>query len=76
MRSKNIFIHDERFLLVTKKGVVVALEWKGGDRVSNDDTAYKVEIGNFWEKLSKGKQRFFLVHTGNVEEVLNELKTI
>lgn len=62
------------FVAVTKKGAVVALEWKGGDRVSNEDTAYKVEIGQMWEKLGKDKQRFFLVHNGNVEETLSELK--
>ena len=64
------------FVAVTKKGAVVALEWKGGDRVSNEDTAYKVEIGEIWEKLGKGKLRFFLVHTGNTEEVLSTLKKL
>ncbi len=44
--------------------------------MSNEDTAYKIEIGEMWEKLGKGKQRFFLVHTGNVEEVLNALKEL
>lgn len=64
------------FVAVTKKGAVVALEWKGGDRVSNEDTAYKVEIGEIWEKLGKGKLRFFLAHTGNTEEVLSALKKL
>lgn len=64
------------FVAVTKKGAVVALEWKGGDRVSNEDTAYKVEIGEIWQKLGKGKLRFFLVHTGNTEEVLSALKKL
>ncbi|HEY4474061.1 MAG TPA: DEAD/DEAH box helicase family protein [Candidatus Paceibacterota bacterium] len=64
------------FVAVTKKGAVVALEWKGGDRVSNEDTAYKVQIGEMWEKLGKGKLRFFLAHTGNVEEVLNAIKKL
>jgi hypothetical protein len=62
------------FVAVTKKGITVALEWKGGDRVGNPDTDYKEEIAAVWEKLGKGKLRFFLVHTGNVEEVLTELK--
>jgi len=64
------------FVAVTKKGNIVALEWKGEDRVSNEDTAYKVEIGNVWEKLGGGKTHFFLVHNGNTEEVLNKLKTL
>ena len=64
------------FIAVTKKGTMVALEWKGGDRVSNEDTQYKVEIGETWEKLGANKLCFFLVHTGNVEEVLKTLKEL
>lgn len=64
------------FVAVTKKGNIVALEWKGEDRISNDDTAYKVKIGNIWEKLGRGKTHFFLVHNGNVEDVLNKIKNL
>jgi len=64
------------FVAVTKKGNIVALEWKGEDRISNEDTAYKVEVAKEWEKLGKGKLKFFLAHNGNVDEVLNELKTL
>lgn len=62
------------FVAVTKKGNIIALEWKGADRVSNEDTGYKVQIGEEWTRLGKGKQHFFLVHTGNVEEVLNQVR--
>ncbi len=61
------------FVAVTKKGNIVALEWKGEDRISNEDTAYKVEIAKEWEKLGKGNLHFFLVHNGNTEEVLTKL---
>lgn len=71
---KNKFYPD--FVAQTKRGKVIALEWKGGDRVSNEDTAYKVEIGGKWAELGKGKLYFFLVHNGNIEEVLNDLKKI
>ncbi|MDE2037777.1 MAG: DEAD/DEAH box helicase family protein [Patescibacteria group bacterium] len=64
------------FVAVTKKGNIVALEWKGEDRISNEDTAYKVEIAKEWEKLGKGKLHFFLVHNGNAEEVLNAIKNL
>lgn len=64
------------FVAMTKKGNIVALEWKGEDRISNEDTAYKVEIGNIWEKLGRGKTHFFLVHNGNVEEVLGKLTSL
>ena len=63
------------FIAKTKKDNVLALEWKGGDRVSNEDTAYKVEIGNIWAKLGN-KLHFYLIHTKNIEEVLNEIKEL
>ncbi len=64
------------FIAVTKKGAIIALEWKGEDRVSNEDTQYKEEIGKIWETLGKGKLNFFLVHNGNVEEVLKSLTNL
>jgi hypothetical protein len=64
------------FVAVTKKGNIVALEWKGEDRVGNPDTNYKEEIAKIWEKLGRGKTHFFLVHNGNVEGILKELKEL
>ena len=64
------------FVAVTKKGTLIALEWKGEDRVSNEDTAYKIEIGEIWEKLGGNKSRFFMVHNGNVEEVLRGVREL
>jgi superfamily II DNA or RNA helicase len=64
------------FVAVTKKGNISALEWKGEDRITNADTAYKVEIGNLWASLGKGKLHFFLVNNGNIEETLTKLKEL
>lgn len=72
--KKNKFYPD--FVAVTKKGATIALEWKGEDRMSNEDTAYKTEIGDLWAKLSSPKTHFFLVHNGNIERVLSELKEL
>lgn len=72
--QKNKFYPD--FIAMTKKGNLVALEWKGEDRISNEDTGYKVEIAEVWEKLGKGKLKFFLVHNKNIEEVLSEIKVL
>lgn len=69
--KKNKFYPD--FVALTKKGNIVALEWKGEDRVSNEDTEYKNVIGDMWAKLGQSKLHFFLVHNGNVEEVLSTL---
>jgi type III restriction enzyme len=70
---KNKFYPD--FIAVTKKGNILALEWKGKDRVSNEDTQYKVKLAEEWTKLDK-KLHFFLVHVDNIEEVLNEIKEL
>lgn len=72
--KKNKFYPD--FIAVTNHGSCLALEWKGEDRISNEDTSYKEEIGLLWEKLSKGNNFFFLVHIKNIEAVLNKIKSL
>jgi len=72
--KRNKFYPD--FVAVTKKGNIIALEWKGEDRVSNEDTEYKIVIGKIWAKFGKGKLHFFLVHNRNIEEVLTKLKEL
>lgn len=72
--QRNKFYPD--FIALTKKGNVLLLEWKGEDRISNEDTEYKQKLGEIWEKLGKGKLDFFLVHNGNIEEILNEIKKL
>lgn len=64
------------FVAITDKGNIVAFEWKGEDRKDNPDTIYKKDLGKIWEILGKGKLHFFLVHNGNVEEVLKEIKKL
>ncbi len=72
--KKNKFYPD--FVALTKNGNTVALEWKGEDRISNEDTEYKTAIADIWAKFGKGKLHFFLVHNGNIEEVLSGLKEL
>ncbi len=71
--KKNKFYPD--FIALTKKGNIIALEWKGEDRISNEDTQYKEEIGNIWSSLDKNLH-FFLVHNKNIDEILNKLKEL
>lgn len=72
--QRNKFYPD--FIALTKKGNILLLEWKGEDRISNEDTEYKIELGGMWEKLGNKKLYFFLVHNGNIEEVLNKIKEL
>jgi superfamily II DNA or RNA helicase len=71
---RNKFYPD--FIALTSKGNILALEWKGEDRVSNEDTRYKEEIARVWEQMGKDKLHFFLVHNKNVEEVLTKIKQL
>lgn len=72
--QKNRFYPD--FIALTNKGNILVLEWKGEDRVSNEDTQYKEQVAEIWQQLGKGKLYFFLVHNGNVEEVFTKLKSV
>ncbi|MFZ5954923.1 MAG: DEAD/DEAH box helicase [Nanoarchaeota archaeon] len=71
--KKNKFYPD--FIAVTKNNNIIVLEWKGEDRKSNEDTQYKEEIGKIWESIDKNLH-FFLVHNGNIEEILSKLKNL
>jgi hypothetical protein len=71
---KNNFFFD--FIAFTKKGNIIAIEWKGEDGVRNEDTEYKVFVGEICAKLGKSKLLFFLVHNGNMEEILIRLKEL
>ena len=64
------------FVAVTDKGNILAIEWKGEHLISNEDTAYKVELAKEWERLGDGKLHFFLVSNDNVDEVLNKIKVL
>lgn len=58
------------FIIKTKKGVYVLAEYKGEDRITNEDTQYKVELGEYWQGLTNGKHRFLLVTRKNIDESL------
>ena len=72
--QKNKFYPD--FVVLTNKGNILALEWKGEDRVSNEDTKYKEEIAKVWEKLGEDNLHFFLVYNKNIEEVLKNIRRL
>ncbi|OGE31928.1 hypothetical protein A2631_02285 [Candidatus Daviesbacteria bacterium RIFCSPHIGHO2_01_FULL_44_29] len=63
------------FIIKTKSGKYILTEYKGEDRLSNDDTGYKDTLGKLWESLS-GDNRFFLVSKSNMDSFLKEIATI
>lgn len=64
------------FIIKTKVGRYILAEYKGEDRLSNEDTEYKVELGNLWQKLCGGDNRFFLVGKSSTDSQLKEISTI
>lgn len=64
------------FIAKTNDGNYILAEYKGEDRLSNEDTEYKVELGSLWEKLSNGKNKFYLVGKSMLDEKLKEMSEI
>jgi type III restriction enzyme len=42
------------FVAKLKDGRLFVIEYKGGDRVSNDDSKDKAQLGHLWAKASNG----------------------
>ncbi len=61
------------FIAFTKSGKVVVLEYKGEDRVSNDDTQYKERIGNDLAALDKEHRYFKVVTKSNMQQTIQEV---
>ena len=49
------------FLAKLKNGKFLAVEYKGHDRASNDDTKEKERLGKLWEERSGGQCFFEMV---------------
>ena len=64
------------FIIKTKDGNYILAEYKGEDRLSNEDTEYKFELGNLWEILSGSKNKFYLVGKSTLDEKLQEMSKL
>lgn len=64
------------FVIKTKGGNYILAEYKGEDRLSNEDTAYKNELGNLWEKLCESKNKFYMVGKANSDDSLKEISLL
>ncbi|MFZ7095467.1 DEAD/DEAH box helicase [Luteimonas dalianensis] len=54
------------FVAKLKDGRLLVVEYKGGDRVSNDDSQAKAQMGHLWQKASQG-QGLYLMATKSQE---------
>lgn len=64
------------FIIKTKSGKYILAEYKGEDRLSNDDTNYKEELGKLWEKLNGTSDQFFLVAKTTIDNNLKKIATL
>jgi len=64
------------FILKMKSGAYVLVEYKGEDRLSNDDTAWKIQLGDLWQKLNADKHRFYLVGKKEAPNIIRDIERI
>lgn len=64
------------FIIKTKSGKYILAEYKGEDRMTNEDTLYKQELGNLWAKLCNGAFQFFLVGKADSDAILKQIAKI
>jgi len=64
------------FVIKTKGGKYILAEYKGGDRMTNEDTLYKQELGQLWAKLCNGSSQFFLIGKADSDSILKEIAKI
>lgn len=64
------------FIVKTKGGNYLLVEYKGEDRLSNEDTTYKDSLGQLWEELNDGKNKFFIVGQATSDTILKKIAEI
>lgn len=64
------------FVAKTKSGHYVLIEYKGEDRLSNDDTAWKKQLGKLWQQLTGNKHHFYLVGKKDVASVIKAIEEL
>jgi hypothetical protein len=72
--NKNKFYPD--FIIKTKKGNYILIEYKGEHLVTNDDTKYKKELGEKWEEMTPSNYTFELVYKNEIDKFIIKLKKL
>ncbi|MEW6407804.1 MAG: DEAD/DEAH box helicase family protein [Patescibacteria group bacterium] len=68
---KNKFYPD--FIVKTKKGNFIVIEYKGEHLASGEDSEYKKAIGKQWAKLSGGSYYFEWAEKGSVDNTIDRI---
>ena len=64
------------FIVKTKKGNYILVEYKGEVLLTNVDTKYKNELGKKWEQVTPSNYLFRLVSKDKIEEFIVELQSL
>ncbi len=64
------------FVVKTKKGNYVLVEYKGEQLLTNIDTEYKIDLGKTWEQVTPSNYLFRLVSKDKIEEFIVELQSL
>ncbi len=62
------------FVALLNNGKLLAIEYKGSDRLTNDDTKEKQLIGDYWAKQSQGKCGFAIVSKGIDKPLVEQIR--
>jgi type III restriction enzyme len=60
----------------TKTGKIAVLEYKGEDRVTNEDSRYKESLGDDWASLDPESRYFKMVTRANMQSTLREIEEL
>ncbi len=61
------------FIVCLRDGTTRVLEYKGADRASNEDTAYKVQLGEVWAEVCGEGYGFAVVTQENIAKILSTI---
>ena len=60
----------------TNSGKIAVLEYKGEDRVTNEDSRYKERLGKDWAALDPERRYFEMVTKGNMQQTLKAVSEL
>jgi type III restriction enzyme len=64
------------FIAFTESGKIGVLEYKGEDRVTNEDSRYKERLGTDWTTLEPEHRYFKMVTRSNMQDTLEEIEEL
>jgi type III restriction enzyme len=64
------------FIAQTKGGHYVLVEYKGEDRLSNEDTTWKKQLGKLWQELTDNTHHFYLVGKKDATTIIKAIQEI